>query len=172
MNDKPTHKQCRQCLQWFSLKKYARPQQKFCTLRCAAEHRNSDPEWRAAHSQKMKAKIDPEVMRERAREQWRDPDKRARVIAGLTVYANSKEHLTQFAEQTKKLWADPEFRRQHSERTSKMVTERWSDPAFRQKISAMTSELNKQRWADPKFKRRTGLKIRIALAKKRSLLRV
>lgn len=162
--DKPTHKQCRQCGEWFTLKPRANRRQKFCTVSCSSKYRNAQPKWKKAQSRRMKAKTDPEVMRERAKALWRDPEMRARLSEQRRIQSNTKEHLASMVEHNKKLWKDDEFRKRHTERSSKQAIEQWRDPVYREKMTALTAEKNKQRWADSDYKERVSRKIRIAKA--------
>jgi hypothetical protein len=161
---KPTHKECRQCHQWFELPRYSRPTRRFCSLSCAATFRMNQLKNRKAQSEIAKAHADPEVMRERARALWRDPEVRARLVEERTARSNTKEHLAWMAEHNKRLWQDKEFRKRHTERTSKRSAEKWLDPEYRAKMSAATAEANRKRWADPEYRDRVSWKIRIAKA--------
>lgn len=171
--DRPTHKKCRHCKEWFSFSKRAPLSQRFCSGSCWAKYRNANPKWREAQSKRMKAAADPEVMRKMAQAMWRDPEMRAHLTEGSRKRANTKEHLASMQEHNKKVWADPAFRKGHSERSKKLLTEKWADPDYRERISAQTVELNKRRWADPEFRERTSFSIRVAmhnpLEKKRRL---
>ena len=158
----PTHKECRHCGDWFKLGRYERPTRRFCSVRCAALARTSSPKWRAEHSAKIKKKVDPKVMRERAKALWRDPEVRARLTEQRRVRSNTKAHLQAFAEHNKKLWADKEFRKRHAERSSKVAAEQMKDPEHRKKLSAATAKANKERWADPVYKERVSFRIRMA----------
>jgi hypothetical protein len=162
MTDKPTHKQCRQCGEWFTLKPYARPTQKFCTVSCAAIYRTSQPKWRKAQSAKVKARTDPEVMRERSRAMWRNPETRARLAASNKKRANTKEHLAWMAEHNKRLWSDPKFRKAAAARSSEALKQLWTDPAFREENITRMVEENKRRWANPDYKERVSRSIRRA----------
>ena len=164
MKQRPTHKKCRHCGEWFSFSKRARLTQKFCSLSCSSSFRNAQPKWKKAQSQKIKAKTDPKVMRARARALWRDPEIRARLTEERRARSNTKEHRAHMAEHNEKIWADPEFRKKQSKRAKKVAAKLWADPAFREKISATTTEANKQRWADPDFKKKTSFRIRVTLA--------
>jgi len=161
---RPTHKKCRGCGEWFSLKKYARPTQRFCSVSCFASWRNAQPKWRKAHSEKIKAQTDPKVMRERSLAAWRDPAVRVLLTAIRTKQSHTKEARAQVAALNKKIWADPEFRKRHVARSRRAAAELWRDPVYRKKISALMVEENKKRWADPDYKETTSRSIRIALA--------
>jgi hypothetical protein len=163
MAERPTHKKCKQCKEWFNLRKRARLTQKFCCLSCACTYRNADPKWRAAQSKKVKAKTDPEVMRARSLKAWADPETRAYLTEKTRQRANTAEHRAHMKEHNAKLWADPEFRAKQTELKSKRTAAMWADPAFREKMSALTIEGNKQRWADPDYKEKTSFRIRMAL---------
>jgi len=162
--ERPTHKKCRQCGEWFNLSKRASLKQKFCCGSCAATYRTSDPKWRKAQSEKIKAQCDSEVMRERSRKAWDDPETRAYLTEKTRERANTKEHKAYMLEHNKKMWADPEFRAAQTESKRKRSVKQWEDPAFREKMSAVTTQTNKKRWADPEFKKRTGFRIKLALA--------
>jgi hypothetical protein len=162
--DKPTHKKCRGCGEWFSLGKYERPTRKFCSVSCFATWRNAQPKWKTAHSGKIKAQTDPETMREKSRAAWRDPATRAKMIAIRRAPAIAEKSRVKMQKINKKIWADPEFRKRHVERSKKTAKELWRDPIFRIKTSAGMAEINKQRWADPDYKEATSRSIRIALA--------
>jgi len=164
MREKPTHKECRQCGEWFELPPYAPPKRRFCSVSCWAKWRNSQPKWRKAQSERAKAHADPEVMRERARSIWRNPELRARLSAQRRELSRSKEHLAHMVEHNKKLWENKEFRKRHAERSRQQIIERWRDPIYRAKMSAQTIEQNKQRWADPRYAEKTSRNIRIAKA--------
>jgi hypothetical protein len=163
MKERPTHKKCRQCGEWFSFSKRAHLKQKFCSLGCSATYRNASPKWRKAQSRKIKAKTDPEIMRERAKALWRNPEIRDRLTEERRTRSNTKEHRAHMAEHNKKLWANAVFRKQHTERARKLAVKQWRDPAYREKMSAATSEMNKQRWADPEYKKKISFRIRVAL---------
>jgi hypothetical protein len=112
----------------------------------------------------MKAKhLDPEIMRQRSRDMWRNPTTRARLIEKIKKNANSPKHLAYMAEHNKKLWAeDSEFRKQHSERTGKMARQLWANPAYREKMSAMAVAENKKRWAEPAYREKVSRSLRRA----------
>src|SRR5215831_10892040 len=105
---RPTHKKCLNCREWFWLKPRANRRQRFCTRSCWATYRNAQPKWKKVQSQKARTSANPEVMRERARRVWRDPDRRARLLDKLRARANTKEHLAWMVEHNKRIWADPE----------------------------------------------------------------
>jgi hypothetical protein len=161
---RPTHKQCRQCGEWFTLKRRANRRQKFCTLSCAATWRGAQPKWKKAHSKKVKARIDPEAMREKSRAMWANPEIRERLTNKARIQANSPEHLAAMVEHNKQLWSNAEFRKQHEERSRQRALENWSNPEFREKMSALTGELSKQRWANPDYRAKVSRSIRIAKA--------
>lgn len=162
--NRPTHKECRQCGEWYSLSKRAKPTQRFCSTGCAAAHRAADPKWRRGQSLRMKAIANPEVLRERAAALWRNPETRALLTEKTRQRSNTPEHRARMKEHNKKLWANKEFRERQLELKKERMAKLWKDPNFREKASAATAELNKKRWADPEFKRRTRFRIRIALA--------
>jgi hypothetical protein len=162
MKDKPTHKQCRNCGEWFALRRNASPTQRFCSTGCSATYRTSKPKWRKAHSEKIKAQTNPEVMRQRSLAAWANPETRARMTEATRKRANEPEHQAWMIEHNKRLWTDKEFRKGHLKRNSKVMADLWADPAFRQKQSEMTAAANKKRWADPEYKARTAQSIRIA----------
>jgi hypothetical protein len=159
--EKPTHKQCRQCGEWFKLRRYASPTQRFCTVGCWTAWRNAQPEWRKAQSAKIKAQTDSEVMRTKSL--GMSQEARAKIAEATRKRANSKQHLAWMAKHNEQLWSDKEFRKRHAERSREQVAKQWTDPTYRQKMSAQTTELNKKRWADPDFRERTSHNIRIAL---------
>jgi hypothetical protein len=166
MKKKPVlQRKCRQCGQWFSKKRLASKTQKFCTVGCAAAHRGADPRWRKAHSERLKGKCDPEMMRERARSIWRNPELRARLTENSRQRANTQEHHDRMIKHNKKIWSDPEFRRRHTERTKQQTKKQWNDPAFRKKILAASVKASRERWADPEYKKRVSASIRAAKAK-------
>jgi hypothetical protein len=171
--DKPTHRQCRYCKEWFELRPRAHYWQKFCTLSCAASYRTSQPKWKKQHGEKVRAKSDPETMRQKSLKAWSNPEIRTRLSEKTRQRSNSKEHLAWMDKHNERLWADKEFREQHSKRASQTLNKLWEDPVYREKISAQTVELNKQRWADPEFRERVSRNIRIAkldmLEKKRTI---
>lgn len=162
MTKSPVHKQCRQCGEWFTLKPYARPTQKFCTVSCSAIWRTSQPKWRREQSRKMKVQTDPEVMRERAKALWRDPEVRARIIESNRKRANTPEHLAWMAAHNKKLWADPARHKRTAVQAKKNLAKRWADPEFRARSSAATVERNKRLWANPDYRERVARSIRVA----------
>lgn len=164
MSERPTHKKCKQCGEWFNLHKRARLTQKFCCLSCASLHRTSDPKWRVAHSKKIKDQTDSEMMRERSLKAWANPEVRAHLTEKTRERANTKEHRARMKTHNAKLWADPEFRAAQTELKKQRLFEQWADPTFREKMSTVAIEGNKQRWADPTFKKRTSFHIRMALA--------
>jgi hypothetical protein len=162
--NKPIHKQCRQCGEWFTLDPRANRRQKFCTVSCAATWRGAQPKWKKAHSKRMKARVDPEAMREMSRAMWRNPEIRERLTNNARIRGNSPEHLAAMVEHNKKLWSDAEFRKQHEERSRQQFSNAWSNPEFREKASALTAELSAQRWADPDYRKKVSRSIRIAKA--------
>ena len=161
---KPTHKKCRGCGEWFSLGKYERPTRKFCSVSCFATWRNAQPKWKKAHSEKIKAQTDPKTMREKSLAAWRNPVTRDKMVKIRRAPALAEKSRAKMQKINKEIWADPEFRRRHVERSKKTAKELWNDPIFRIKISEGMTEINKQRWADPDYKEATSLSIRIALA--------
>ena len=164
MTQRPTHKKCRHCGEWFSFSKRAPLKRKFCSMSCASSYRNAQPKWKAEQSRKIKARTDPEAMRAMAKALWQDPQTRAHLGAVRKVLANSKEHKVRMEEHNKKMWSDPDFRQRHVERTAKNAAERWTDPDYREKMSVLATEGNKKRWANPSFKKKTSFRIRVALA--------
>ena len=156
LKGKPTHKKCRQCGEWFELPAYAKPTQRFCTLSCSAEWRTNTPEFKKAQSERSKAYMQRNAkrMHDAVQALWNDPERREVLVEQARVRSNRKTHLAWMQEHNKRLWKDPEFRKRHSERTTKMLKKRWSDPVEVAKNAARMSKQSKQRWADP-VKRQT-----------------
>jgi len=76
---------------------------------------------------------------------------------------------------TSKLWADPEFRKKHSEGMKKL----WSDPAYRKRQSERSyynnpsyrekqKEWNKKLWADPELRKKHSDAVKRGMAAKKS----
>ena len=113
-----------------------------------------DPKRRAEQRERARAHSNPEVMRERSRAMWRNPEIRAKLTASTKARTNSSQHQARMIAHNEKLWADPAFRQRHKELTSKRAARLWQDPAFRAARSAQTVAANKKRWADPEYKTR------------------
>ena len=162
---RPEFKQCRQCKEWYSPRPRAQPWQRFCSVSCAAKHRQAQPRRRAEQSRRAKAlaaAVGTEVMRERARVAWRDPEYRARMIEGIRARANTQARRDQMIKVNKKIWSNPEFRKRQSERARELSRRQWSDPAYRAKMSALKSEQNKKLWADPELRQKMIFGIRVS----------
>lgn len=159
-------KQCKQCKEWFTPKEWAKypphNKQKFCSLSCAAIHRNANPKWRKQHSERLKATVDPLVMREMSLKAWGSPEIRAKLISGITNRSRSREHRARMVEHNKIIWANKEFRESQSKLTSKNSAERWNNPDYRNQVSRRMTEENKKRWANPEYKEKVSAAIRAA----------
>ncbi len=154
-------RRCRQCNEWFLLTSNM-PRKRFCSVSCAAIWRGKQPKWKKRRSELSKAQADPEAMRQRSVEMWRNPEIRARLTEERRRRSNDPKHIAGMIEHNKRLWSDPTFRKQHTERTSEQAKKQWADPEYRATMSARTTEANKLRWADPDYKERVSRKIRIA----------
>ena len=163
LKGRPTHKQCRQCKEWFELPAYAKPTHRFCSQSCAAKFRTSKPEFKKAQSERSKAYMqrNAQKMHDAVQALWADPERRAVLVEQARERSNTKKHLAWMKEHNKRIWSDPEFRKRHVERTKKIMKKRWSDPEELAKNAARMSRDSKKRWADPEKRRRMTLKIRI-----------
>jgi hypothetical protein len=114
----------------------------------------ADPEWRAEQAKQAGARMralnaTPEHQA-MLLEVVRTPEARARSSAQLTAYNKSEAHRQLAAqrgsENLKKLWEDPEFRKQRTEDARERLRTRWQDPAHREGMRKDSRRAMHNRW--------------------------
>ena len=81
------------------------------------------------------------IFAEKSRNNWRNPETRAKMLRGLRAARNDPEYKANLSAKAKARWARPEFR----ERASANIRRAANEPERHAKISIA----NKRRWADP-----------------------
>lgn len=181
IKDRPKrYKRCRWCNEWFELPVYAKPTRRFCTRSCGAKWRSNQPAFKKAQSERSKVCVKKyaQKLHDAVQALWADPERRAVQVEKARERSNRPQHLAWMQEHNKRIWKDPEFRKRHVKRSSKMMQERWRDPEALAKNAAQMSRESKKRWADPVKRQTMSWSIKIAqlapltVKKKRELGRV
>jgi very-short-patch-repair endonuclease len=86
------------------------------------------------------------VKSRKAADSWKDPDIRARRIAG--ILANSERHSLFM----KSLWRDSDYLAKMARRDEE-TSRRWSDPVFRREVVSKISQARVHNWRDENYRR-------------------